>query len=148
MKSLITFFLIGLITSQGFYQNTSKKSILLISTKYYDGKCEYVAFQVTKKKIEIDNCYDFNTRKFNSTRTIDIDEEPTLKAIYKKSTQDLKNYEKEINRTKCDYITPIYIIVNEKGEETKIEWKGIQNCYPKAMKVTIEELEKVFNHYR
>jgi hypothetical protein len=148
MKSLITILLTGLFGLQGFSQKASDKSVLLISTKYYDGKCEYVAFQVTDEKIEIDNCYNLKTSKFNSKKTIEIDKEPTIKTIFEKSTEELKNYEKEINATNCDYIAPIYIIVTEEGKETKIEWKGIQNCYPESMKVTIEELEKVFEKYK
>ena len=52
-----------------------------------------IAMKLLWNCYEIDNCYDFKTRKFNSTRTIDISKEPTLKTIYEKSTQDLKNYE-------------------------------------------------------
>jgi hypothetical protein len=148
MKLLITILLTGLISLQGFSQKISNKSILLISTRYYGDKCEFVAFKVTDNKIEIDNCYDVKNQNFNSTKTIDIDKEPAIKTIFEKSTADLEKYEEEINETNCDYIVPIYIIVTKEGKETKIEWKGIQNCYPKRMKATIEELEKVFEKYK
>jgi len=148
MKLLITILLSALISLQGISQNTSNKSVLLISTKYYDGKCEYVAFKVTDNKIDIDNCYDLKNQKFNTTKTIHINKEPTIKTIFEKSTADLKNYEEEINATNCDYIVPITIIVTEEGKETKIEWKGIQNCYPESIEVTIEDLEKLFKKYK
>lgn len=84
MKYLITILLTGLFSLEGISQQSNNKSMLLISTKYYDGKCEYVAFQVTDKKIKIDNCYNLKTSKFNSINTIDMD--PTIKTIFEKST--------------------------------------------------------------
>ena len=148
MKLIITILLAGLFSFNVFGQKADSKSMLMVSTKYYGAKCEYVAFLVTVDKIEIDNCYNLKTSKFNSIKTIEINTELTINTIFEKSTEELQNYEKEINETNCDYIAPIYIIVTQKGQETKIEWKGIHNCYPESMKTTIEELEKVFNKYK
>jgi hypothetical protein len=100
--------------------------MLLVSTKYYSETCAHVAFRVYDNIIEIDNYYDSETEKFNPTKTVDLKSEPIIETIYKTHTKDLKNNEKEINATNCDYIAQIRIKINEDGVETEIEWNGIQ----------------------
>ena len=122
--------------------------MILISTKYNNNQCEYVAFRVTNRKIEIDNCYNIDSDKFNSIKTINLLDETFIRKAYKKSTEELTGYEKEINATNCDYLAPITILISENGKDTKIELKSIRNCYPKSMKVLIEGLEKTFDKYK
>ena len=148
MKLIFGILFSFIISIQAFSQDRNDKSMLLISTKYHGEKCEYVAFRVSNRKIEIDRCYDLNSEKFNPTETIDLLEETFIRKVYRKSTEELIKYEQEINATNCDYIAPITIVISENDKNTKIEWKGIRNCYPKSMKILIEGLEKTFGKYK
>ena len=131
-----------------FSQVRNDKSMILISTKYNNNQCKYVAFRVTSRKIEIDNCYDIDLGKFNSIKTVNLLDEKFISRVYRKSTDKLIEYEKEISATNCDYLAPITILISENGKDTKIELKSIRNCYPKSMKVLIEGLEKTFEKYK
>lgn len=146
MRFFITILLTGL-SFLSFSQNFNK-NVLLISTWFYNSKCEHVAFWVTEVKVEIYHCYNLKAFNFKLFKTIDLRKEPVIKTIFEKSTKELLDYEKEINATHCDYITPIIIFVEENGERTKIEWKGVNNCYPESMRVIVQGLEKVFEKYK
>ncbi len=148
MKYIFPILLIVLSSFQCLSQINDKKIMLLVSTKYYSETCAHVAFRVYDNIIEIDNYYDSETEKFNPTKTVDLKSEPIIETIYKTHTKDLKNNEKEINATNCDYIAQIRIKINEDGVETEIEWNGIQNCYPETMKNIVENLEKLFSKYK
>lgn len=146
---LIFGILFSLILSlQVFCQDRNDKSMLLVSTKYSNEQCEHIAFHVTNRKIEIDNCYDLNSGNFNSIKTIDILDETFIRKVYRKSTEELKDYEKEINAINCDHLAPMIILISENGIDTKIEWKSIRNCYPKSIRVLIEGLENTFEKYK
>ncbi|MBV7268690.1 hypothetical protein [Winogradskyella luteola] len=149
MKLIFGILFSFIISIQVFCQDGNDKSMLLISTKYHGEKCEYVAFRVSNRKINIDRCYDLNSEKFNPTETIDLLDETFIRKIYRKSTKELLAYENEINEINyCDYMAPITILISENDKNTKIELKGIRNCHPKSMKVLIEGLEKTFEKYK
>ncbi len=147
MKLFISVLFFGILHALALENKTETKTILLISTNY-SGLCSHVAFRVTLNKIEIDSCYDSNLGIFKSLTTIDLNAEPILKKIFETTTLDLKKFEEQINASKCDFINPIILKIKEREVETIIEWKGIQNCYPKSMRKEIVELEKLFEKYR
>ena len=148
MKFMIPF-IAWLFSLSVFSQSGKQKEMLLVSTVYYGQKCEHVAFRVTPKKIEIDNCYNSETNEFKTSKTIDVQSERVIQVIYKMSIQDLKYYQKQIEAVKdCDTIKPIKIRVNEKGITTEIEWNGITNCYPQSVRKVVESLELLFIKYK
>lgn len=148
MKFIIPIIVL-LFSVSAFSQSGKQREILLVSTEYYNQKCEHVAFKISQRQIEVDNCYNMDTKVFNATKTIDIKSERVLLAIYKMSLKDLKYYQNEINAVHdCDTIKPITIIVSEKGIKTTMEWKGIKNCYPLSVRKVVESLESLFIKYK
>jgi hypothetical protein len=144
-----TILVIVLIFSLFTYsQKKSAKEILLVSRKYHGQKCEYVAFKLSTRQIEIDNCYN-SEKGFNATNTIDIKSERVLQTIYKMSTQTLKYYQNQIDSIRdCDSLSPIKIIVNENEISTYIEWKSYPNCYPQSVRNILNPLEDLFVKYK
>lgn len=148
MKTIVFSFLLGLFCYHGHCQNSDSKIMLLISTRYWSDQCQHVAFRISEGKIEIDNCFISDSAVFNSRIAVDLDSEPTLRKIFETPTVELTEYEKKINATNCDFVHPIFIVISEGGVETKVEWKGVRNCYPEPLKATVEELEKIFEKYK
>ncbi|WP_375561758.1 hypothetical protein ACE193_04180 [Bernardetia sp. OM2101] len=153
MKFLIFTFLTPLFILLNFGKYSDNRSLTIISGEYSSTDCKHIAFRISNEKIEIDTCYNFESNIFNTTKIVELNNEPIIKKNYNTSTEKLKSYEAEIDSTiyatPCDYLLfPISIIITEKEKETTVEWKRTGNCYHKEIREKIEELEKIFDKYK
>ncbi|MBA4153668.1 hypothetical protein [Flavobacterium sp.] len=147
MKNILLY-LVLIFSIFTYSQKKKDKEILLISTQYYGQKCQYVAFKLSTKQVEIDNCYNSATG-FNVTKIIPLKSESVLQTIYKMSTSTLKDYQKRIDSVKnCDTLSPIKVRVNENETLTNIKWKSLPNCYPQSVRNVIKPLEDLFVKYK
>jgi hypothetical protein len=107
-----------------------------------------VAFKVSNSQIEIDECYDLDSKEFKCEKAIPLNEITLLEDFFNMPTAKLQQYEKVINATNCDYSFPIRFIVIKKGKSLEIEWKDVKNCYPKGAKKMARPLLRLFKKYR
>lgn len=54
----------------------------------------------------------------------------------------LKNIERELIATNCDYHYPIQLIHLEGGQEETIKWRHVQGYYPPQIRRMMKQLEK------
>jgi hypothetical protein len=138
-------FLLPFITSA---QNLKTKTLLIISPYTSTSSCKRVALKVSDSKIEIDDCYDVKSKKFNCKKSISLTNEKLIVKIYNMTGAKLKQHEKDINATNCDYGFPINFVITENGKTSTIEWRDVKKCYPKSAKKIAKPLLKLLNKYR
>lgn len=146
MKSTLLILSVFLSLS-GLAQN-SKHSLLIISPTSIGNEDVNVAFRISGRQIEIDNKYNRETNVFTRVKIIPLKDERILEALYKKSTQELINYQKEIEATNCDYSPPVTLVVSKGKTESTIEWRMIINCFPASNRKIAASLPDIFLKYK